>query len=381
MIILTLIIVMTCVAIYKNNRSIAKNWDSARILTNNYVTNKGDAYEIISKGISKGIVHFAAISHSISQGTSKAAAPVFIRCDSAINIDLSLGLEMWYDRFLKQIGFDAKQRVENEEFDNSFYITNCDSAVLNAIKNSPLIQKDLLAILDFCKSNNLVFRELNFSGRLILFSSSNTGFLDANLIAERLVPLFLSVSNQFKEYFGGLPQAQNKIRNKSENLLSASQASWAGFYYIIYKFYACFPQIVGDTSIVRDSFFVGAALTLLNILLVFVMLGVTANFSKTVTKVIAFGFVGFFAGAFAVLSTINIDYDNSKAVSTNVAVYHKRSDNGYQISIASATYNYGEITVNGSIYKTIGDFACIKERAGYLGYRWIEKIDLKECSW
>lgn len=143
------------------------------------------------------------------------------------------------------------------------------------------------------------------------------------------------------------------------------------------------PFTLDTTAMLIDSLYWGAGIVVFLIVLTLGLLGRTARAHLVLIELIFVGSFGAASTSFVELRDINMEFDQSAGVTHQVKTLDKQINRGSK----STSYNLylqdwnarnfrNKIQVSGNFYRnvSIGESLIIKQKSGYLKYRWVESI-------
>lgn len=308
--------------------------------------------------------------------------------------DFLLKPETGFDRFCKKIGLVKEYQTGNPTFDEAVYIIADDADTRREIAASPALMEAALALFEGEGREYSVVQALrNERGRLWLEVRINWTASEQDLrkMARFCVPRLSAIAAALKARRTGLPGRGKARFGAAITVLQAAVLALAcagGAQAILWVFGFVFfgqaPYTLDQAALLRDAALLAGGLLLALLLAGFMLAGKSARAHLLLLELTLLGGFGALGVAWGQLRYLNMEFDHSAAVDYTVQVQGRRAyTNGktgdsYYIEIDDwlRPGETMEIYVREGLYKQarIGASLGIRQRAGRLGYRWVESV-------
>ena len=319
---------------------------------------------------------------------------VWIGMASVAESDFSLQSETWVERFFKRTGLAKEYQTGNRTFDDAVYIVADDAATQREITTSPALMKAFLALLDINTGLVKVHALRHRQGRLWLEVRFATiagmtacSEQDLQKLARLCVPRLAAIVAALPARQTALPGRSRPRFGGASAMLPAAAMALAGTagLHMIFWFSRYFvfsgqvPYTLDQAALITDALALGGTLLLALLLAGFMLTGKSARAHLIVLELLLVGGPGALGTAWAQLRCLNMEFDRTEAVNYEVQVQGRRkTDRSYYIAMDDwlKPGETVEIYVKEKLYAQArpGALLDIRQRAGYLGYRWVESI-------
>ena len=318
---------------------------------------------------------------------------IWIGVAGAAGGDFLLKPESGFDRFCKRIGLVKEYQTGNPAFDEAVYIVADDPDTRREIATSPALMEAALALFAAAGKEYAFIQGLRHQrGRLWLEVNNNWTASEQDLrkTARFCVPKLAAISAALQARQMGLPGKRKALFGAATELLLAAAAALACvgavqlcLWMLGYLFLGSVPYTLDQAALLTDALSLGGALLLALLLAGFLLTGKSARAHLVLLELLLLGGFGAFGTAWAQLRYLNMEFDRTAAVDYEVQTRERR------ISVSSGgTSHYIEIDdwlkpgqtveiyVTESLYEQVraGAPLYIRQRAGRLGYRWVERM-------
>lgn len=305
--------------------------------------------------------------------------------------DFSLRPETGFDRFCKSAGLVKEYQTGNPAFDEAVYILADDPDTQRAIAASPVLMEAALALFagigkKFARIETLEHRQ----GRLWLELINNwlSSEQDLRKTERFCVPRLDAISAALKARQMGLPGGAKTLRGAATELLLAAALASAGaallFLLVLrYLFLGRVPYTLDWAALLVDALSLGGALLGALLLTGLLLIRNSARAHLVLLELLLAGGFGAFGMAWAELRYLNMEFDRAAVVDYEAQARGKRIGNGarpasYYIEMDDwlRPGQTVELYVPESLYQQTrpGAPLHIRQRAGRLGYRWVERV-------
>ena len=310
---------------------------------------------------------------------------VWIGMASVSQSDFFLKSETWLERFFKRTGLAKEYQTGNRAFDDAVYIVADDAATQREITTSPALMEAFLALLDINTDLVKVHALRHQQGRLWL----EVRFAEVAACSEEdLQELARLCVPQLAAIAAALPARQTALPGNSglvsgDAMLPAAAmalACTAGLHMIFYfVFSGQVPYTLDRAALIADAFALGGTILLALLLAGFMLTGKSARAHLVMLELLLVGGPGALGTALAQLRCLNMEFDRTEAVNYEVQVRDHRETEDDRYIVIDDWLQPGEtvaIPVKEKLYAQArpGTLLDIRQRAGYLGYRWVESI-------
>lgn len=316
---------------------------------------------------------------------------VWIGMASVAQSDFLLKSETWLERFFKRTGLAKEYQTGNRAFDDAVYIVADDAATQREIITSPALMEAFLALLDINTSLVKIHALKHQQGRLWLevhFARiAACSEQDLQKLARLCVPRLTAIVAALPARQTALPGKSKPLFGGASAMLPAAAMALAGtagahmifWFHGYFIFFGQVPYTLDQAALITDALALGGTLLLALLLAGFMLTGKSARAHLVMLELLLVGGPGALGTAWAQLRYLNMEFDRTKAVNYEVQVQGNReTDSSYYIAIDDwlKPGERVEIYVKEKLYAQArpGASLSIRQRAGYLGYRWVESM-------
>lgn len=308
--------------------------------------------------------------------------------------DFSLKFEGKIDRFFKSIGFSTECQSGDTRFDETIYIVSDNMWLCDQLQTNHKL-RDLFYELFWCyHEQNVKVNSIRcFDGRILIVSQYSSQEHDEKLMREYA----RSVASLLQNTLLHLPS-----KGSIDDAMYREPTGYAAhvFFVIILAMLAngaivlladmttvqIMPHLVHSFSIVPLA--IKIALVFLAVLMAaaFFFLRRSSRLSPVITQITTLGALGIVLTSVVEIKELNTRLDTSPAtvyesqITGKEAVHHRKRGTTYHLHLRSwdNLNNTFNLVVPYSLYakSNEGDSARIYEHKGYLGYPWIENINV-----
>ena len=316
---------------------------------------------------------------------------VMIGIDGPREFDYTFKKENSVDRFCKFIGLSVEHQTGNKEFDDLVYIVSDNLQLHRLISVNNKILNTVIELFKSDKKFNCELKEIrNNSGRLWLKYRTKSGFNEIQVpeISSGVVSLLQTIAGELEQ----IPQyAINKWKDpfviKAAIILAISTAlAINGLVHIVRLVWTRIPFIVDTKQLILDSLYWGVGIIIFLFVITLFLLGRSARTHLVMVELLFIGMFGAITTAFIEMRDMNIELDNSAATMYEVKAVNKRisrSRRSTSYHLYLEDWNKEEarknVTVSSDFYRSVsvGDSLVVRQKSGYLKYRWVESIQKK----
>jgi hypothetical protein len=308
--------------------------------------------------------------------------------------DFSLKFEGQAERFFKSIGLSTECQSGDTRFDETVYIVSDDEWLCTQLKSTPEFRKLFLDIFWCCHDKDVNVRNIQcFDGRILITSRYSTKQQNEEFVREytRSIASLLQQSLAFLPSKGTI---KDKIYRESTGYIAhilhvfilALLANGAIIFFTDMTTVQIMPHLVHSLSIIPltlKSTFIFIALLMIT---AFFFLYRSSRLAPVAIQILSLGLLGTFLTSLVEIKEINSRFDISEAqiyksqITGKEAVHHRKSGTTYHLYFRPWEWQGSsfDLVVPYSLYtrSNEGDIARIYEHRGYLGYAWIENIEI-----
>ena len=334
--------------------------------------------------------HGIKFQYKVSRNKNELSG-ILVGIDAPKNHDYSLKHENFVDRFFKSVGLSNEHQIGNREFDDLVYVVSDNSELLWQISSRPKIADSVVRLFKAGKDLNLVVKEVRHnSGRLWVKLKTNSGF-DERTIVEKSAVL-ARILKEIADEIEQIPQAsvsgwKDPFVLKAAIILAVSTGlAVNGCVHLVRLFYTKMPFTVDTDRLLADAVFLGVGIVFVLIFSTLIVLGRSARTHLVLIELLLIGTFGAVSTAFSELRDMNIELDKSIAVAYEVNVVDKkisktRKSRNYYVYLNdwNESGDQKKTRVSRVLYDKamVGDIFIVKQKAGYLNYRWVESLEAK----
>lgn len=227
---------------------------------------------------------------------------ITIGCEAVDKISFSLKMEKWHDGLAKKLGISSDMKTHSKEFDDLVYLVTDNQYVYSTIKDSSVITESVIEIFNICKENGANFKFMRFQNGKIWVemstkkrSSRKNKETDINELAEKLVPLFRKISNEFLG-FGLQVSLVTDHHFVTESIITSTLGAtfFAGMVgYLAHMFSSDFTQMMTISKILKDSLFLALMMVAATAAIAIILLGKSSRTHIVLFRVLLLGFLGY----------------------------------------------------------------------------------------
>lgn len=310
--------------------------------------------------------------------------------------DFSLKPEKWRDGFSKRIGFSVEHQTGDPSFDKTVYILSNDARIHATLSNTPELRNDILNVFRIVAPHSAVLKEVRCAGgRIWVHYKLKNGLLRAKIpeLAERLVPVLHRLASDLSKTTPvGAPRLYDPFVLRAAVVLAISTGlALNGGAHVMRLLFMPVPFTVDSSILILWSFYCGALLLVLLVLVVVIFLGRSARAHIVLLEVLLVGSIGAVATSFVELRDLNMEWDQQPPVRYEVSTVDKRvsrsrRSRSYYITIRGwPTMNETkEIRVPSSLYHRTepGKNLDLWQKPGFLKVPWVAALTLRDGgSW
>ena len=279
----------------------------------------------------------------------------------------------------------------NRTFDDAVYIVADDAATQREITTSPALMEAFLALLDINTDLVKVHALKHRPGRLWLEARfaeiAACSEQDLQELARLCVPKLAAIAAALPARQTALPGKSRLLSGGARAMLPAAAmalACTAGLHMIFYfVFSGQVPYTLDRAALIADALALGGTILLALLLAGFTLTGKSARAHLVMLELLLVGGPGALGTAWAQLRCLNMEFDRTEAVNYKVQVRDNREIDDDRYIVIDDWLKPGEtvaMPVKEKLYAQArpGALLDIRQRAGYLGYRWVESISAAE---
>jgi len=336
-------------------------------------------------GSSEGI----SFQYNVSKSKKGRIIGLLVGIDGPIGYDYSFKKETSFDRFFKSIGLSNEYQVGNKEFDDLVYIVSDNVEFHRQLSSNATIATSVIEIFKLNEKYNCEVVEIcNNLGRL--WVSYTTGDFDENSILDlssETASILKIIANEI-EHIPKIPNSKWKdpFVTKAAIILAINTGFAINGLFRLIQPLVLFPFMVDLSQLLIDSLCWGVGLIFIFVIIAIIVLGRSARTHLVLIELLIVGTFGFVSTSFFELRDINIEFDKSVAAEYEVKVLDKeirkkKKSKRYYLYLNdwNRRKTKEKVKVSSDFYHSVSirDDIIIKQREGYLEYRWVESVKRK----
>lgn len=314
--------------------------------------------------------------------------------EGVFGYDFSLKFEGKIDRFFKSLGLSSECQSGDTRFDETIYIVSDDTWLCSQLQTNDELRNLFYDIFWHYHEQNIQLMSLRgFDGRIIITANRDSKELDESLISDyaRSVSVYLQKIALHLPSKGSIhDQMYREPTGYAAHVFSiiifALLANGAIILFADMTTVQIMPQLVHSFSVVPLSIKITIVILMLFLMAVFFFLRKSSRLSPVATQIITLGTLGILLSSVAEIKEIDVQMDTSPSsiyesrITGKEAVHHRKRGTTYHLYFRpwEAGERVFDLIVPYSLYakSNEGDLARIYQHEGYLGYPWIENIDI-----
>lgn len=319
----------------------------------------------------------------------KTTALIKIGISSKDGYDFLFKKESRIDRFFKFIGLSVEYQVKNKEFDELVYVASDNAFFHRQITDKIEIKDAVVQIFKIVANFDCSLKEIRAQGgQLWVRIKTKKGFEKNNSIS-----LYSEIVSQLSRISGALvelPENPHEFLKdpfvfKAAIILALSTALFINGMIQLFRIEVLkVPFTIDASSMALDSMLIGSIVILILIALSILLLRRSARVHLIIIELVLVGYLGAVSSSFAELRDINMELDGSKGTAYQVNILNKTSTRGRRSSSYYVyVHNWNsksrdlKVEVSSGFYNTVsvGDQLLFVQKEGYLGYKWVERIE------
>lgn len=310
--------------------------------------------------------------------------------DAPPDYDFTFKREAWFDRLCKFLGLSVEHQVGHAEFDKLVYVVSNDGHFLDQISGNAQIIDAVVKLFALRRLDSRVSEVRCLNGRLwVTFKVGRLFSSDTDLrylygLQDQAAELLAQVVGQLKS---NPPLYQDRRRDpfilRAAVILAVSTGLVAnGLVHSLRLLWTTAEFTVDRAELWRLATYCGIAVMVLLVCLALVALGRSARTHLVLVELILVGTLGATLTAFSELRDLNMEWDHSAVQVFQPDILKKsvsRSRKGgthYYAHVRdwNGGYDSHKVSVSRTFYDSVnaGDRLTVRQRAGYLGVRWVE---------
>lgn len=314
--------------------------------------------------------------------------------DDVYNYDFSLKFEGSVDRFFKFIGLSKECQSGDTKFDKTIYIISDDPKFCSFLQENESLRNKIYSLFWSGYKDDFMLKSMKcFDGKILITSEHisselNTGQISHYTlkIAELMLDIrkYLSQKTTFTEHIYREPTG---VISQVFTILLIGFLVNGGIVFVTdYWIVPLTPKLVDPYSILILSMQITTIVVSFLIVSIFLLLRNSSRLSPTFFQTATIGVMGIWMSAIVEIIDINSQLDSSMTTMYETQIvnkdsdYHRRGKTTYQVYLEKWGNNTErlDLDVPNELYNRveIGDRVRVYQRNGYLGYLWLEKIEL-----
>lgn len=311
---------------------------------------------------------------------------VFI--DEIRGYDFTLKRETWLDGLSKYLKLNRECQTQDDAFDERIYIISDNPQICERIGVDKKLRE---AIFEIFLTKHLYSIEIDqiacFNGRLSVYAS-----VKGKIESDPKIPMIEHIGRELILLSHFFPSKEDKnepvFRETgtwkemiARTMIGALIAN--GGFAIYWTLFSQYTGLVKPIEIMPLSLKIGTVVSIVFVTVIILLFRKSSHQVIAVPKMIGLGILGIFLTTIAEVKDVNMYFDISKPKITDCRILSKevvvhKSSRG-RTSIYHMLYtDRGNFGVRPALYEQAqsDDIYRIYNRKGYLGYEWIEKIEL-----
>jgi hypothetical protein len=314
---------------------------------------------------------------------------VLIGISGPNSFDFTLKRESATDRFFKSIGLAKEHQIGHSEFDDLVYVVSDHNPLHKEISNNSDIVNAVLKLFTSRSGVGVNIHEIRCnSGRIWFTYKPRLGFEEEDIdkLAKETVPSLKIISDNLKNQE---PLSSSKWKDpfvfKAAIILAISSGLFLNGLAHFYRLnFIDIPFTLDTNQLLTQGALYSAGIVTLLIIMTLFILGRSSRTHLVLVELLLVGSIGTYLTISAQMRDLNMEMDESLAMEYEVEIRDMEIDSGRR----STNYNLyvddwvGEkntkrIEVPSSFYHSvnIGNNLLIKQKEGYLDFRWVSEIN------
>ncbi len=307
--------------------------------------------------------------------------------------DFTFKRESSVDRFFKSIGVSSEYQVGNREFDQLVYVVSDNAQLHRQISSRPAIVDAVVRIFAAVESHGCRVREIrNSSGRLwVRMKTARKQFKEAELsgIAEEVVPLLGTIGGELERApLAPSSRWRDPFVLKAALILALSTGlAINGAVQLVRLIWTTVPFTLDGRALLVGSLWWGGGIVAALVVVSLLLLGRSARAHLVLIELLVVGSLGAVSSAFMEMRDLNMELDRAPAVEYRVMTHYTQASRSgrstsYYVYVDDWTREspVRRVEVSSGFYHRVnkGDELVVRQRPGYLGYRWVESVEKSE---
>lgn len=357
-----------------------------------YTKRQNDYLENLSlqSGMAGNTEYFYTTDHNQKAKTTTINTYI----EGTFGYDFLLKFEGKIDRFFKSIGLSTECQSGDTRFDETVYIVSDDMWLCSQLQTNDELRNLFYDVFWHYHEQKIQLISLRcFDGRIIITASRRSENFDESLIRDyafsvseylQKIRLHLPSNGSISERMYREPTGY--VAHVFSVVIFALLANGAISLFADMTTVQILPQLVHSFSVVPLSIKITLVILIFLILAAFLFLRQSSRLSPVVTQIMTLGTLGIFLSSIVEIKEIDTGLDTSPStvfesrITGKKAVHHRKRGTTYHLYFRSWESGEGtfDLVVPYSLYakSNEGDFARFYQHKGYLGYPWIENIEI-----
>jgi hypothetical protein len=299
--------------------------------------------------------------------------------------DFSLRSETWFDRLGKKFGVCSEHQVGHDAFDKKIYIVSDDNQLcVQLARDTRLVTLILKLFMTGINVKGKIKEIRCKSGLLSVSYGAKDDYTGPSPALEReIVPHLARMADEIKQVPRG-SRWRDPFAVKASIILAISSVMVIGGLILSLIPYRKYIPFTVDTDLLwRDSILLGLSIVLALVAVTIILLRRGARTHLVLIEILFFGTFGAISTAYSTLSHINMGLDTGAESEFVVKLEEKYREGGRkyrEYAFLMRDWNkevaFRDVTVSLDYYSgaSVGDKIVIRQKPGYLGYRWVEAM-------
>jgi hypothetical protein len=320
----------------------------------------------------------------------KKAYGAYIGVDAPAGFHLAFKPERWTDRFSKWAGLSIECQTRDADFDEKIYVVSDDARLCALLRHDAQVRADVLKLFAAADHEPCAVIQVRCgAGRLWVHYKGKRGFNHetAHRLARRLAPTLNALAGRLRDR---TPRFGSRLRDpfvwRAIALLAVSTGlALNGLVHLIRLALTTLPFTVDNFGLWQAAILAGASIVTALVLFAILLIGYSARAHLVIAELLLVGSFGAIMTCFIGLRDANMELDAQPATVIETPAIDKRIHRGRR---GSRTYyvtvrdwvnvnDSREIRIPSDLYDRmrIGQSVTIRQKPGYLGFRWVESVE------
>ena len=300
--------------------------------------------------------------------------------------------ETWCDKLFKYFGVSREYQTNQAEFDDRVYIASDNANIHFLISSNPDLAASILEIFNHPVTPGIKVKDIrNYAGKIWIEYDFPRELSDAGILlfAEKPVKNLMSIVKNYNDLAAqSIVPSRDPFGLKAIVLLAISSGlAINGLAQVYRTSLVKIPFTVDGDAVLRDAFWIGSGVVIALVVIAIYLLKRSSRTHLVILELLVIGMFGAVSTAYINLRDANMDFDDSRPELFETKVLDKkfriRRKGRTTYTVVTKNWNEGKgrksLSVSSNFYSRVrvGDWLVIKQRVGYLNYRWVEDLEKK----